>query len=256
MKNPLFAATAALCLISSPVFAQDKELEEVNRATFEATDINNDGLVSNREVEQYRKLVMISMDSDDDGNVTRNEYMQWDLGWQHLAVQRDRVAQYRNARRKVFQVWDRDGDGQLSPEEQRQSQVKDFFAASNKTNQPMTLEQFSTRLRIIAEVNKAFTASAPVTLINVFTVPAGKEDEAIAFWDASAKFLEKQPGYISTALHKTILPDAKYLLVNVAKWESAKVFRDATAAMRATSGIKPVPGVKFDASLYSVIRAD
>lgn len=96
----------------------------------------------------------------------------------------------------------------------------------------------------------------PVTLINVFQIPLGKEAEALAMWEAAAKFLRTQPGYISTALHRTILPDAKYRLINVAKWESAEAFKQATAAMRASAGIKPVEGLSFDASLYTVIRSD
>ena len=31
--------------------------------------------------------------------------------------------------------------------------------------------------------------NAPVTLINTFTVPAGMEEEAIAFWDKAAAFM-------------------------------------------------------------------
>ncbi len=256
MKNLLIAGTAVLCLMSGPAFAQDKELDEVNRIAFESIDANNDGLVSTREVEQYRELVMLSIDGNNDKHVTRKEYMEWAMGWQHLAAQRGHVGLYRNARRKVFQAWDHDDDGRLSPEEQSQSQVKDFFEASGKTNQPMNLKQFATELRIIAELNKAFTAAEPVTLINVFTVPTGKEAEALAFWEAGAKFLEAQPGYISTALHKAMLPNAKHSLINVAKWESVKAFKEATAAMRAAPALKPFIGLMFDASLYTVVRSD
>ncbi len=256
MKNLLLAGTAALCLIPGPVIAQDSELDALNKTAFEAVDANDDGLVSMREVEHYRELVMISMDADNDGHVTRKEYMEWDMGWQYLAAERDRIGLYRNARRRVFRAWDRDGDGRLSPKEQRQSQVRDFFEASGKTNQPMNLGQFTSELRIIAEMNKVFSAPQPVILINVFTVPAGKEAEALAFWEAAAKFLETQDGYISTALHKAILPNARFQLVNVAKWESTDAFNRATAALRDKAHLKPVQGLAFSASLYTVVRSD
>ncbi|MEM7749895.1 MAG: antibiotic biosynthesis monooxygenase family protein [Pseudomonadota bacterium] len=95
-----------------------------------------------------------------------------------------------------------------------------------------------------------------MTLINVFTVPAGKEAEAIVFWEKAANFLKNQPGYISTKLHKSVQPNAKHGLINVAKWESAEAFKRASAAMRAKSGIKPVKGLSFAAALYTVIRSD
>jgi hypothetical protein len=38
----------------------------------------------------------------------------------------------------------------------------------------------------------------PVTLINPFEVPAGKEAEAVAFWEKVAAFMKQQPGFIST----------------------------------------------------------
>lgn len=256
MRNLLFAGTALLCFFPGPALAGDPELAQVNLAAFESVDANDDGVVSQREVDHFRGLVMLSMDSDNDGDVTLAEYLAWDMGWQPLAEKRDRQYQYTAAREEVFKAWDRDGDGKLSPGEQRLSQLNDFYVASGRSNQPMDLAEFSEDLRIIAAMNNALSESDPVTLINVFTVPAGKEAEALAFWDAGAEFLRSQPGYVSTALHRAILPGARFSLINVAKWESVDAFQKATAAMRANAGIKPVDGLTFDASLYEVVRSD
>ncbi len=95
-----------------------------------------------------------------------------------------------------------------------------------------------------------------VTLINVFEVPQGQYEAAVDMWVQSRNFLQKQPGYISTALHKSIGPDAKFQLINIAKWESAEAFQAASKAMRETSGIKPVKGLKFTPGLYQVILTD
>ena len=46
----------------------------------------------------------------------------------------------------------------------------------------------------------------PVTLINPFEVPAGKEAEALAFWEKAAAFMKQQPGFISTRLHRALVP--------------------------------------------------
>ena len=49
-----------------------------------------------------------------------------------------------------------------------------------------------------------------ITVINPFEVPQGREDEALSMWEVFAEYFRKQPGYISTKLHKAINPDAKF----------------------------------------------
>ncbi len=105
----------------------------------------------------------------------------------------------------------------------------------------------------------ALTANAEsdtVTLINVFEVPDGKLEETIDYWKQSRDFLKTQPGYVLTALHQSIDPNAKYLLVNVAVWKSAEAFRAASSNMMKTSGIKPVDGLTFTPGLYTVIATE
>lgn len=97
---------------------------------------------------------------------------------------------------------------------------------------------------------------APATLINAFIVPDGKEAEAIAFWEKAADFMRKQPGYVSTALHEAILPDAKFHLINATKWRSVEDFKKASKALRTSGKIEPVEGVVPNPSLYTVIRTD
>ena len=100
------------------------------------------------------------------------------------------------------------------------------------------------------------SANEPVILINAFIVPDGKEAEAVSYWEQAAEFMKAQPGYISTALHKAILPDAKFRLVNIAKWESSEAFMKASHRLRTTAGLKPIDGVVPTPSLYTVIISD
>ena len=58
---------------------------------------------------------------------------------------------------------------------------------------------------------------ANVTVINPFEVPEGKEEEALALWDKFADYFRKQPGYVSTKLHRAINPDARFHLINIAE---------------------------------------
>jgi len=68
-----------------------------------------------------------------------------------------------------------------------------------------------------------------VTLINPFEVPKGKEEEALAFWDRVADYMRKQPGFISTRLHKAVVPWARFYLINIAEWQSVERFETATS---------------------------
>jgi len=69
-----------------------------------------------------------------------------------------------------------------------------------------------------------------VVLINPFGVPDGREQEALADWEAAAEFLRKQPGYISTNLHEAIAPGARFHFINVARWESPEAFQAAVSS--------------------------
>ncbi|AUR12482.1 antibiotic biosynthesis monooxygenase-like protein [Phaeobacter inhibens] len=93
-----------------------------------------------------------------------------------------------------------------------------------------------------------------VVLINTFTVPADKLDEAIAMWDAAREFLHTQPGYISTKLHQSLSEDAQYQLINVAQWETPEAYQAATALMRETANLPRIEGVVPGPALYNVIR--
>ena len=63
-----------------------------------------------------------------------------------------------------------------------------------------------------------------VVLINPFEVPEGIEEDALAFWEKVADYMRKQPGFISTRLHKAVVPWARFHLINVAEWESIDHF--------------------------------
>lgn len=102
----------------------------------------------------------------------------------------------------------------------------------------------------------AFPASAEVTLINAFEVPDRQLEETIEAWEAARDFLSAEPGYVSTALHQAITPDARFQLVNIAIWESPEAFAAATARMRELEIMPPIGGLRYHPALYTVIRSD
>ena len=65
----------------------------------------------------------------------------------------------------------------------------------------------------------------PVVLVNVFTVDKADEQTFLTAWQDDADFMKRQPGFISTQLHRAIGESPTYL--NYAVWESAADFRAA-----------------------------
>ena len=94
-----------------------------------------------------------------------------------------------------------------------------------------------------------------VVLINPFEVPKGSEEDALAYWERCAAVLRKQPGFISTRLHRAISPDARFAFINVAEWVSAEQFYAAVSLSEfqavAQEGVSKYP--HFPA-LYQVVR--
>ncbi|NIB38370.1 antibiotic biosynthesis monooxygenase [Pseudomaricurvus alkylphenolicus] len=65
----------------------------------------------------------------------------------------------------------------------------------------------------------------PIVLINVFQVPEGKAEATLAAWTEDADYMKRQPGFISTQLHRGI--GGSNMFINHAVWESSAALRDA-----------------------------
>jgi heme-degrading monooxygenase HmoA len=61
--------------------------------------------------------------------------------------------------------------------------------------------------------------------VNIFTVARDDLDSLLAVWEHDANWMKKQPGYISTQLHRGIGGSCAFL--NYAVWESVEHFRRA-----------------------------
>jgi heme-degrading monooxygenase HmoA len=91
-----------------------------------------------------------------------------------------------------------------------------------------------------------------VILINPFEVPAGQEEEFLTQWREAAEHLGHAPGFVSTRLHESLDPKAKFRFINVAEWESPQHFQ---AAMRSETFQQISRKMAFVASpaLYRVV---
>src|SRR6201998_1594037 len=67
--------------------------------------------------------------------------------------------------------------------------------------------------------------ATPVVLVNVFTLDKADEQSFLEAWQVDAAFMKRQPGFISTQLHRAIGESATYF--NCAVWQSTADFRAA-----------------------------
>jgi heme-degrading monooxygenase HmoA len=70
--------------------------------------------------------------------------------------------------------------------------------------------------------------TGPIVLINRFSVPAPQVDRFLEAWTRDAGFMKRQPGFISTQLHRGIGGSTTF--VNTAVWESARHLQQAVCA--------------------------
>jgi heme-degrading monooxygenase HmoA len=67
--------------------------------------------------------------------------------------------------------------------------------------------------------------ASPVVLVNVFTLDQADEPAFLHSWREDANFMKRQPGFISSQLHRAIGESPTYL--NYAVWETTASFRAA-----------------------------
>ena len=93
---------------------------------------------------------------------------------------------------------------------------------------------------------------ANVVLINPFEVPEDRDDEFIESWQAVRDLVKRRKGFVSTALHRSLNPQARFRFVNVALWETAD---DFYAAIRSEEFRELRKGSPFPAyrEIYEVV---
>lgn len=70
-----------------------------------------------------------------------------------------------------------------------------------------------------------------VILINPFDVPDRSDvEEFLRGWERAAEYMRRQPGFVSTRLHRALGPEARFRFVNVAEWASPQDFHAAVTS--------------------------
>ncbi len=92
------------------------------------------------------------------------------------------------------------------------------------------------------------------TLINVFQVPPGQDEEFLSLWEQANRMLQASSGYASTRLHRAVQPNAAYRFINVAQIDSVDNWRAVVTSPEFArisaemAKFQPVPG------LFTVVR--
>jgi heme-degrading monooxygenase HmoA len=68
-------------------------------------------------------------------------------------------------------------------------------------------------------------AAKPVTLMNSFVVPEGRDEDFVELWTQASHYFRRQPGFLSLRLHRAVTPGSQYRYVNVARWASDAEYR-------------------------------
>lgn len=93
--------------------------------------------------------------------------------------------------------------------------------------------------------------AAPVLLINVFEVPAGTEQDFVAWWEKSSTFLAKEPGFVDAQLHRSVQSGTPFRFINIAHWETVEALDRARAKHGAV--LQALSEGKGHPALYEVI---
>ena len=76
-----------------------------------------------------------------------------------------------------------------------------------------------------------------VRFINLFTVPAGRDERFMELWTRVNRYMVAKPGYRNHRLHRALSDDAPYRFVNYVEWDS-----DAAWAAAHDEGFRELVG--------------
>jgi len=90
------------------------------------------------------------------------------------------------------------------------------------------------------------------TLVNLFEVPAERDDEFLDLWVAADDLLRAKSGYRSTKLHRAVTPDAQFRYVNVAELGSIDAWRAVITGPEFSAIAAKMAAFHPNAALYTV----
>ena len=147
---------AAIALLAAPLAsAEETEGRRLAGLAFDSLDRANRGFVDYGEFHNFGGDVFFSMDGDESGSLSLAEFLNWDYGMLPAAQEAGREEAYDTALRVVFAFWDRNGDGEISRTEHRQSLGLDFQRADTDNDALLTREEFLSGFSVMVALRAA-----------------------------------------------------------------------------------------------------
>jgi heme-degrading monooxygenase HmoA len=97
-------------------------------------------------------------------------------------------------------------------------------------------EELDDRVSFVQQLGEAV---GPVVFMNVFHVDPDDVEEFLASWTVDGELMQRQPGYVSTQLHRGIGGSTTF--VNVAVWESVEDMRNAASSPEFQASLNSYP---------------
>lgn len=112
-------AVVALLGAAPWAFAQVAETpaRELAMTIFETVDTDGSGDLSPAELDAFRELIWASMDADENKSISLDEFKLWSFGYDSIAEEAGRQAEFETVRLLIFDLWDRDNDLAVSSDE-------------------------------------------------------------------------------------------------------------------------------------------
>ncbi len=141
----LSATCALLMALSGAAMAQSDKMtpgRELAELVFGSIEDDPNGTADMGEFVSFGQDIYISMDANDDGSVDKNEFIEWDFGFDFIAEDEGQERAYLTAQKVIFAIWDRDADGKITQSEYHKSMVNDFKRADVDDDAFLTRGEF------------------------------------------------------------------------------------------------------------------
>ncbi len=156
MRFLLTGAVIAALTVSTHAHAQEEgEGRRLAQLAFSQLDTADRGFIDQGEFANFGSDVFLSMDSNQNDRLSLSEFLSWDYGMLPLAQEAGREAAYETALRVVFAFWDRNGNGEISKTEHRQSLNFDFQRADTTNDALLTEDEFTSGFSVMVALRAA-----------------------------------------------------------------------------------------------------
>jgi heme-degrading monooxygenase HmoA len=102
--------------------------------------------------------------------------------------------------------------------------------------QVVTFQELDERVPFARQLG---AGGGPIVFMNTFHVAPEEVDGFMEAWRVDGEFMQRQPGYVSTQLHRGIAGSTTF--VNVAVWDSVEAMRNAVSRPEFQSSLANYP---------------